>query len=108
MFDDAVIEQLGKTGGKPKELNIDYELNFEDINDRLLDELARLEPFGANNPSPIFMAKNIKMFNHVTTSRNHTRMQNCIQTSNQIPSTRQPVCQTAHWSSPRILLLDCI
>ncbi|WP_051283900.1 single-stranded-DNA-specific exonuclease RecJ [Desulforegula conservatrix] len=75
MFDDAVIEQLGKTGGKPKELNIDYELNFEDINDRLLDELARLEPFGANNPSPIFMAKNIKMFNHITTSKNHTRMQ---------------------------------
>lgn len=74
MFDEVISEQLSKTGIRQRELHIDYELNFEDINEQLLDELARLEPFGVHNDPPLFIAKNVKMFNHVTTPRNHTRM----------------------------------
>lgn len=74
MFDEMVSEQLKKTGKQDRELRIDYELNFEEITDRFLDELTRLEPFGIHNEQPLFMAKNVKLFNHISSARNHTRM----------------------------------
>lgn len=74
MFDEAVIEQLRVKGSRPKELNIDYELNFEDINERLLDELERLEPFGASNDQPLFITKNVKLCNNSASSKNYKRM----------------------------------
>ena len=42
-------------------LNIDLELMPEDINVDFVNELAKLEPFGASNPSPIFVLKNLKI-----------------------------------------------
>jgi len=45
------------------ELTLDAELNISEI-DRTLDAAIRkLEPFGAGNPSPVFLAKNVEMKN---------------------------------------------
>ena len=38
---------------------IDTELEFTAINERALEELARLEPHGMRNPEPIFLARNV-------------------------------------------------
>lgn len=75
MFQDAVSEQIKSSGPKTKTLMIDYELNFEEITDRLFDELARLEPFGTNNAQPVFMSKNVRLFSQMNSSKNHIRMQ---------------------------------
>ena len=40
-------------------INIDYELKFSEINDRFINFLNYLEPFGPGNPKPIFVTKNI-------------------------------------------------
>ena len=40
-------------------INIDYELKFSEINNRFIDFLNYLEPFGPGNPKPVFVTKNV-------------------------------------------------
>lgn len=40
-------------------LDIDLELNVDDIDISLVSEISQLEPFGASNPSPTFVVKNL-------------------------------------------------
>ncbi len=42
-------------------LEVDCELPFEAITDRLLNELERLQPFGEQNPEPRFLATNVNV-----------------------------------------------
>lgn len=42
-------------------INIDLDLRPEDIDLELVEEISKLEPFGAANPSPIFSLKNLKI-----------------------------------------------
>lgn len=42
-------------------LNIDLELNTSDITEDMVKDIARLEPFGASNPSPAFAVKGFKL-----------------------------------------------
>ena len=37
-------------------INIDLMLDVQDITTELVDEISQLEPFGASNPSPIFVS----------------------------------------------------
>lgn len=39
----------------------DAEIAMADVNDATLDSLNRLAPFGAGNPSPVFMAKQVRV-----------------------------------------------
>ncbi len=76
-FDEAVADALPETLPGPQ-LNIDCEVRFDQITPELLTELARLEPFGADNPPPLFMARDV----HVTTAclvgqSRHRRMVLC-------------------------------
>lgn len=41
------------------EVSIDAEINFVDINEKLLRLLKQFEPFGPNNMTPVFMTKNV-------------------------------------------------
>lgn len=43
---------------RPK-IFIETEVNFDEINWPLYEEIKKLEPFGKNNPEPIFLAKNL-------------------------------------------------
>ncbi len=56
------------------ELCIDYELNFDEISEYLIDELSSLEPWGTDNPEPLFMAKNVAVHDCRIVGRNHRRM----------------------------------
>ncbi|MBD5401482.1 single-stranded-DNA-specific exonuclease RecJ [bacterium] len=42
-------------------VKIDLLLNPSDVNQNLIDEISKLEPFGASNPSPIFAMNNLKL-----------------------------------------------
>lgn len=59
-INDTVLEQ---TNGQKLEkvLNIDLYLKSEDITEQLVETVKLLEPFGAENPAPIFAMKNLKV-----------------------------------------------
>ena len=52
-FESIIREKTQSTDLNPK-LAIDYDLQFHDISDKLLDELESLQPFGEKNPDPLF------------------------------------------------------
>ena len=62
------VKQMTSPDSFLQTLNIDYELNFDDISDALINELEALKPFGTGNHEPVFMAKNIgnvqKLWHH--------------------------------------------
>lgn len=53
---------------------IDAELAFEDITDRLLEDLARLEPHGPRNPEPIFLARHAVVQSRRVVGKNHLKL----------------------------------
>lgn len=42
-------------------LDIDMELPFSELNEGIIQELEKLEPFGAGNPEPLFYTRNLKL-----------------------------------------------
>ena len=60
LFDAAVKTQLS-----PDQLSkttwVDAELNLSEINNRFIEELSRLEPFGMGNAKPVFAATDLKV-----------------------------------------------
>ena len=55
-------------------ISIDNELGFDDINSKLIDELETLKPFGAGNPEPVFLARNVTVVSSEIVGENHRRM----------------------------------
>lgn len=61
-FRDALCmlaEEATPAGGFVPSLRLDAEVGLEEIDGRLIDDLARLEPFGAGNPEPILAARGV-------------------------------------------------
>ncbi|MCP4747856.1 MAG: single-stranded-DNA-specific exonuclease RecJ [Desulfobacteraceae bacterium] len=59
------------------EISIECELRLDDITAQLLDELESLEPYGQGNPSPVFMARNIRVTNARMLGAKHRKMSLC-------------------------------
>lgn len=57
-------------------LKVDLELTPDEITVDLVDEISKLEPFGASNPSPIFAIKNLKIKQKklMGENKNHLRL----------------------------------
>lgn len=57
-------------------LKVDLELTSDDITVDLVEEISRLEPFGASNPSPVFALKNLKIKQKklIGENKNHLRL----------------------------------
>ncbi|MFY9223722.1 MAG: single-stranded-DNA-specific exonuclease RecJ [Blastocatellia bacterium] len=51
------------------EIEIDARLSFAEINSDLMKEIAILEPFGAANPTPIFLTENVQILEKPTLIR---------------------------------------
>ena len=66
-FNKAINEHAIKTITKSltPSILIDYELNLSEINNRFLNFLNYLEPFGPGNPKPVFVTKNLEGINDV-------------------------------------------
>lgn len=57
-FEQYVIDNIESEQLTP-EINIDYEIDFADINSDFLDYLKQFNPFGPGNQKPVFMTKNV-------------------------------------------------
>ena len=72
-FEKAINNMTKKINFEPI-ITIDYELDFDDISDTLIDDLEALKPFGAGNHEPLFMAKNVKILYSKIVGKNHRSM----------------------------------
>lgn len=72
-FEESVNHLTPPTSFNPLIL-IDCEVPFPLITNKLLDELEKLKPFGAENPEPIFLAKNIEVVHSRIVGDVHRRM----------------------------------
>ncbi|OQY56331.1 MAG: single-stranded-DNA-specific exonuclease RecJ [Desulfobacteraceae bacterium 4572_88] len=72
-FETAISEMAGSGNFSPS-VSIDYELDFDEISDELIDELETLQPFGEGNQEPLFMARNIRVVSSKIVGENHRRM----------------------------------
>ena len=77
-IDRTVIEQ---TDGKmlPDVLNIDLKIKAEDASLDLVETVAMLEPFGADNPAPVFSVENLKVSDvkFMGQNKNHLKLFCC-------------------------------
>jgi single-stranded-DNA-specific exonuclease len=58
----------------PPLTDIDCEIQFNDIDDALTDEIESLKPFGAGNPEPLFLSRNVKVLSSEFVGGNHRKM----------------------------------
>ncbi|MDM8517944.1 single-stranded-DNA-specific exonuclease RecJ, partial [Desulfobacterales bacterium HSG16] len=72
-FEQTVSDMMGEEE-YAKQVAIDYEIHFEEVTDRLLDELEKVKPFGAGNPEPLFMAADVNVQSSSIVGQNHRRM----------------------------------
>ncbi len=75
-FEEAVVQMI-PDHGSPPELEIDSEIQFSQISDQLMDDLEHLEPFGMDNPSPVFIARNVHVTAAAIVGQRHRRMSLC-------------------------------
>jgi single-stranded-DNA-specific exonuclease len=72
-FEETIAGMTENTATEPC-LEIDYELNFDMITDRLVDELSALQPYGPQNPEPIFASKHIEIVFSKIIGQNHRKI----------------------------------
>jgi len=53
-------QELSKDQLEPR-LYADYELDFDELDQKLLDDISRLEPFGMENPKPLFITRHLRV-----------------------------------------------
>ncbi len=75
-FEEAV-DQLQDDKNTVPAVDIECELDFAEITPKLIDELESLQPFGTDNPAPIFMATKVVATECVTIGRKHLKMRLC-------------------------------
>lgn len=71
---ENTVQQMTTSDDFVQTISIDFELNFDDISDALINELETLKPFGAGNHEPLFMAKNVRVIDSKIVGKNHRRM----------------------------------
>jgi single-stranded-DNA-specific exonuclease len=74
---DAAVSDLSPPEPLYPQLTIDGELRFEQITPELIGELERLEPFGTDNPAPLFMARDVHVSTACMVGQRHRRMALC-------------------------------
>lgn len=72
-FEAAVTNQLARGIEQPC-LVIDSEIHFGQITARLMNELETLEPFGTDNPPPLFAASDVQVSSAAIVGKHHRRM----------------------------------
>lgn len=72
-FEDAVSQMTASCESSPT-ITIDSEIEFDQITPKLMDELSSLEPFGIENPPPVFTASKVNVASAAVVGKNHRRM----------------------------------
>ena len=71
---EAAIRAVTRPGDFIPETRIDAELSLGEINDALLEDLNRLEPYGPGNPEPVFVAHGVTVASHRIVGENHLKL----------------------------------
>ena len=74
-FKDALTNETRQLDKEPEQtLSIDAAISLGDVSFSLVEELARLEPFGLGNPEPVLGAKGLEIQNARVVGRGHLKM----------------------------------
>lgn len=73
MISNIVRDSLSEDDSAPV-LNLDATVNISDINIEMVEELARLEPFGYGNEEPLFGARGLEVIQPRIVGKNHLKM----------------------------------
>jgi len=73
---EAVVSKFASEEDSAREVPVDVELDFYHITGGLLDELTQLQPYGAENREPLFLARGVKVFysTRIGKDKTHRRM----------------------------------
>ncbi len=71
---DAAVRDATTADDFIQETRIDAELGFSELCDNLLEDLNRLEPHGAANPEPIFLARQVTVVSRRIVGENHLKL----------------------------------
>jgi len=71
---DGVVSEMAKETPETAGIDIEAEVSFDQIDERLLDELELFEPFGAGNPEPVFVARDVEIVNRRVLAERHLGM----------------------------------
>ena len=58
---NTTIDQMLNGQKLTPSIDVDLELNINDVDISLVEEISKLEPFGASNPSPTFVVNNLTL-----------------------------------------------
>jgi single-stranded-DNA-specific exonuclease len=72
-FEASVGSLMNRATGK-KPLAVDSEIRFSQIDGRLMQELETLEPFGTDNPPPVFAAADVRVTSAAIVGQRHRKM----------------------------------
>ena len=72
-FDSVVNKTLKPEDFKPS-IKIDATLELGDINDKLVQDLEKMLPFGPSNPEPVFLSENIEVKEAIILKGAHLKM----------------------------------
>ncbi len=73
-FDQSVKKQLQTEEDYIPKVRFDAELSPEDINDSLIEEIQKLEPFGMGNPEPVFWSNQYKVKQQKVVGEKHLKL----------------------------------
>lgn len=68
------VTRMGADSALVHTLAIDQEIGLDAVTDKLLDELELLQPFGTDNPEPLFMARDLEVAHAKVVGQQHCRM----------------------------------
>ncbi len=71
---EATIRSVTRPEDFVPETSIDAELAFDEIDEVLLRDLARLEPHGPGNPEPVFLSRAVTVASRRTVGENHLKL----------------------------------
>lgn len=91
-FEKAVFE-MSRTEDSMPDICIDHELGFDDISEDFVDEIESLKPFGAGNPEPVFLARDVTVISSEIVGENHRRM-----LLSQSPGKKEKIFKAIHFN----------
>jgi single-stranded-DNA-specific exonuclease len=71
---EKAVRQMPQSDDRTPRLTVDAQIHLDDISEVLIDEIETLNPFGNQNPEPVFMAQNINVISSKIVGENHRRM----------------------------------
>jgi len=71
---EAYVNDAHKTSVQETELLADLEIKIKDISAKLIEDIKLLEPFGYLNPYPLFVSRNLKIYNKFRLKEKHLKL----------------------------------